>query len=147
MKRKFVNIGLILTVLIMSIIILSVASTTLAAQDDLGPFAQYKGDSDDIPSPLSERQRALRQEALQQIAQGNLVATGPVVEVAHGQFVELARDNEDLIWTVLGEFGNLESPFGILQGGAVGPQHNQIPQPDRAVDNSTIWTPGMRRYA
>jgi immune inhibitor A len=42
---------------------------------------------------------------------------------------------------VLGEFGNLESPFGVLQGGAVGPQHNQIPQPDRTVDNSTIWAP------
>ncbi len=138
MKRKFVNVGLILTVLIMSIIILSVASTTLAAQDDLGPFAQYKGDSDDIPSPLSERQRALRQEALQQIAQGNLVATGPVVEVAHGQFVELAREDEDLIWTVLGEFGDDPSPFF---GGAPGPQHNEIPQPDRSVDNSTIWTP------
>ena len=93
MKRKFVNVGLILTVLIMSIIILSVTSTTLAVQDDLGLFAEYKGDSDDIASPLSERQRALRQEALQQIAQGNLTASGPVVEVAHGQFVELAREN------------------------------------------------------
>lgn len=139
MKHKLINFSLILTLLLVSIFILTATSTTMAAQDD-GLLPQYKGDSDDIPSPLSERQRALRQEALQQIAQGNLTATGPVVEVAHGQFVELAREDEDLIWTVLGEFGNLESPFGVLQGGAPGPQHNQIPQPDRSVDNSTIWT-------
>lgn len=93
---------------------------------------------DDLPHPLEEKRRAKRQEALKQvIAQGK--AKGKVHQVAKGQFVELEREGEESIWTVLGEFGQLESPFGILKGGLPGPMHNQIPEPDRNVDNSTIW--------
>jgi len=29
----------------------------------------------------------------------------------------------------------------INHGGTPGPSHNQIPQPDRTVDNTTIWAP------
>ena len=36
-----------------------------------------------------------------------------------------------MLWTVLGEFADL--------------QHNTIPQPDRAVDNTTIWVPDFNR--
>ncbi len=49
-----------------------------------------------------------------------------VVEVARGQYVELAQEDGDAIWTVLGEFGDLP--------------HNTIPEPDRSQDNTTIWT-------
>ncbi len=94
---------------------------------------------DDIPHELGNRNRALKRQAMEMVINGK--AEGPVVEVAKGQFVELAREDEDLIWTVLGEFGDTESPIGILQGGAPGPQHNQIPEPDRTVDNTTIWEP------
>ena len=58
-------------------------------------------------------------------------------EVARGQYVELDREGEDSIWTVLGEFGNTVTPLG----GTPGPLHNQIPEPDRTVDNTTIWAP------
>ena len=30
-------------------------------------------------------------------------------------------------------------------GGTAGPLHNQIPQPDRTVDNTTIWSPDFSR--
>ena len=64
--------------------------------------------------------------------------TEKVHQVANGQYVELAREGEDKIWSVLGEFGNaIVQP----QGGTPGPLHNQIPQPDRTVDNTTIWAP------
>jgi len=66
---------------------------------------------------------------------------GPVAEVAHGQFVELEREGEDLIWTVLGEFGPDDHPAPILYSGIPGPLHNEIPEPDRSVDNTTIWAP------
>jgi len=39
---------------------------------------------------------------------------------------------------VLGEFGAQINP---VTGGTPGPLHNQIPQPDRAVDNVSIWAP------
>ena len=52
----------------------------------------------------------------------------------------LAREKEDSILTVLGEFSNTPNP---LYGGLPGPLHNQIPQPDRNVDNTTIWAPRL----
>ena len=67
--------------------------------------------------------------------------SGPVAEVAKGQFVELEREGEDSIWTVIGEFGPLDHPAPILYSGVPGPLHNEIPEPDRAVDNTTIWAP------
>jgi immune inhibitor A len=82
----------------------------------------------DLSSPLSDKQRELRAEALEQVVSGEATPSGPnqVVEVSKGKFVELAQEDSDAIWTVLGEFGDLP--------------HNTIPAPDRTVDNTTIWT-------
>jgi immune inhibitor A len=43
----------------------------------------------------------------------------------------LEREGEGTLWTVLGEFADL--------------QHNAIPEPDRTVDNTTIWAPDFSR--
>ncbi|MGY1785152.1 immune inhibitor A domain-containing protein [Geodermatophilus sp. SYSU D00698] len=82
----------------------------------------------DLPNPLGDKQRELRQEALEQVVSGQATPQGDnkVVEVAKGQYVELAQEDSDAIWTVLGEFSDLP--------------HNAIPEPDRTVDNTTIWT-------
>ena len=54
---------------------------------------------------------------------------------------------------VLAEFGNERHPSYPDQdtdpatpGPAAfdGPLHNQIPEPDRAVDNSTVWQAGLQ---
>lgn len=97
---------------------------------------------DNIPSALSAEQAAMKEQALEKVMGGKAQAKGnnKVVQVGKGQFVELAQTGEDLIWTVLGEFSDVDSPIGILQGGLPGPQHNEIPEPDRSVDNATIWT-------
>jgi len=83
---------------------------------------------DDLPSPLSDKQRGLRATAVEQVLSGEATPQGDnkVVQVAKGQYVELAREDTDAIWTVLGEFSDLP--------------HNSIPAPDRSVDNTTIWT-------
>ena len=62
------------------------------------------------------------------------------MEVERDLFVELEREGEDLIWTVLGEFGEADSPVPDLASGIPGPAHNQIPEPDLTVNNTTIWT-------
>ncbi|MGY1672351.1 immune inhibitor A domain-containing protein [Geodermatophilus sp. SYSU D00710] len=82
----------------------------------------------DLPNPLGDKQRELREQALEDVLSGEATPRGDneVVEVARGQYVELAQTDSDAIWTVLGEFGDLP--------------HNQIPRPDRSVDNTTIWT-------
>ena len=84
--------------------------------------------SDSLSSPLAEKQDALRAVGLQKLASGQIPAGTKVAQIAKGQYVQLAREGEDSIWTVLGEFGGS------------GPLHNQIPKPDRSVDNTTIWT-------
>jgi immune inhibitor A len=82
----------------------------------------------DLPNPLADKQRELREQALEEVLRGDATPRGDnrVVEVAKGQYAELAQEDSDAIWTVLGEFGDLP--------------HNGIPQPDRTVDNTTIWT-------
>jgi immune inhibitor A len=66
------------------------------------------------------------------------------------QYVELAREKTDRIFVILTEFGNERHPNYPDQdtdpdtpGPAVfdGPLRNQIPEPNRAVDNSTVWQP------
>ncbi len=98
-------------------------------------------DSDNPGHPLADEQEKLTLQAVEQRLHGKGNADGPVAEVAKGQFVELEREGEDLIFTVLGEFGPNDSPFTILQSGVPGPSHNEIPEPDRSIDNTTIWAP------
>ncbi len=121
--------------------------------------------SDDLPNPLEEKRRDLREQALSEVLNGTLtteVRNGSVVakvgeterRSANGtvkkksQYVELQREKTDRIFVILAEFGTQRHASYPDQdtdpdtAGPVtfdGPQHNQLPQPDRAVDNSTVW--------
>lgn len=95
-----------------------------ASQDQNAPSR-----GDDRAHPLGDAQAALREQALE--AKLNGKAQGKTHEVARGQYVELEREGEDPVLTVLGEFADLK--------------HNQIAQPDRSVDNTTIWTADFSR--
>jgi immune inhibitor A len=108
---------------------LTVAATPAAAQDT-GPAKDSVAIKvDDRPDPLTTRQRELKQKAVEARLRGK--AYGRKHEVARGQFVELEREGEDPVWTVLGEFGDFT--------------HNSIAEPDRAHDNTTIWSPDFSR--
>ncbi len=70
------------------------------------------------------------------------------------QYVELSRETTDRVFVLLVEFGNDRHPDYPDQdtdpdtpGPARfdGPLHNEIPEPDRTVDNSTIWHPDFDR--
>jgi immune inhibitor A len=135
MKQRIVSILGIL-VLIVSMLPASVLAASGAASGVADEVPNVGANSDNPHHPLGDQQAALKAIGLQ--ARLNGKAKGKVHEVAKGQFVELAREGEDSIWTVVGEFGNSISP---TYGGAPGPQRNHIPQPDRTVDNSTIWAP------
>ena len=76
---------------------------------------------DDLQHPLGQAKRALHQKALEAKLVGK--ASGKVHEVAKGQYVELERTGEDLIFTITAEYANFP--------------HNNIAEPDRAVDNTT----------
>jgi len=95
---------------------------------------------DNLPSRLGDKQADLKQTAQALVLNGQASTKGAnkVVKVAKGQYVELAQEGQDEILTLLGEFGNQIHP---VTGGTAGPLHNQIPQPNRAVDNTTLWQP------
>ena len=70
--------------------------------------AHGKRHRDDLPNPLSDKQRALKQAAIEMVLSGKVKpqANGGVVEVSKAQFVELTLEDTDLIWTFLAEFGS-----------------------------------------
>jgi immune inhibitor A len=115
------------------------ASAVTAAPGAGGPGAEPQAQQgrDSLAHPLGKKQQSLRTKGVQLKLSGKLAPDTKVAKIAKGQYVELAREGEDTIWTVLGQFGSAVDP---TYGGTPGPQHNQIPAPDRAVDNSTIWT-------
>jgi immune inhibitor A len=85
--------------------------------------------SDDRSDPITAHQQELKKAALE--AKLNGKAPGKVKEVAKGQYVELEREGEGAVWTVLGDFADLH--------------HNEMPEPDRTVDNTTLWVPDFNR--
>ena len=123
--------------IVVGLVMMSISSAAFATPAANGKDRQPK--NDDLMHPLKTQQRELREKGLE--AKLNGKAYGKTYEVARGQYVELAREGEGAIWTVLGEFGPLDHPAPILFSGVPGPLRNQIPQPDRSVDNTTIWAP------
>ena len=127
-----------------------------------------RGAGDDLPNPLEDKRRALRQEAVADVVSGrakaekrgvstvlNLgrtfgtgTAGGKLPKKGRDQYVELAREKTDKIFVILAEFGNERHPdfpdkdVNPNTAGPVtfdGPLHNQIPKPDRSLDNTTNW--------
>ncbi len=130
MKAKWFSTLLIIVLL--AIAIVPLASAAPVAADD-GPIFAGRGD-DNLSHPLGDEQAALKAKAMEAKLQGK--GNGKTKEVAKGQFVELGLEKNDRVFVIVAEFGNSIHP---AYGGAVGPLHNQIAQPNRAVDNNTIW--------
>jgi immune inhibitor A len=111
--------------------------------------------SDNLRSPLAVKQDAMRQKALEKRLKGDQSAQGKVAKLGKGQYVQLEREGTDRIFAVIVEFGDKQytggagstAPPGTFTGppkdgsttDVTGPLHNQIPAPDRTVDNSTLW--------
>jgi immune inhibitor A len=136
----------LLTILSSLALLLSLTAGTVSASPDQ---AKRLSKSDNLPGKLAQKQQVLKQKALDMVLKGQATPQGSnqVVEVAKGQFVELALDKTDQIFTLLGEFGDQvgihsHGTLGTINhGGDPGPLHNEIPEPDRTLDNTTIWAP------
>ncbi len=139
MKAKWFSTFLILAMLILSFVPNAGAASVAPASNGTDELPMEGANTDNPGHPLGDAQAELRLKGFE--AKINGKTSGPVAEVAKGQFVELAREGEDSIWTVIAEFGALDHPAAILYSGVPGPVHNQIPEPDRTVDNTTIWAP------
>ncbi|MCK4899728.1 MAG: hypothetical protein KAS38_13170, partial [Anaerolineales bacterium] len=117
MKTKLFSI---LVILVLLVSVAAVATAAPAADEE----PNLAGKKDDRLDPKTEEQRALHEMAME--AKLNGKALGKTHEVAKGQYVELERLGEDSVWTVMGEFNDFS--------------HNSIAEPDRSVDNTTMWT-------
>jgi immune inhibitor A len=152
---------------------LAIAAPTAASAAPATADQQATQGADDQAGPAELNRRALRQQALAGVLNGTLKAekrgASTVVKVGKKQaakkagltttapvdeYVELAREKTDRIFVVLAEFGIERHPSYPDQDTAPavpgparfdGPLHNQIPQPNRAVDNSTLWQPNYDR--
>ncbi|GGJ87642.1 protease [Streptomyces camponoticapitis] len=120
--------------------------------------APRKGDvGHDLDGPFSKQREQQRKAALEQVLSGDakIMKRGgsQVVKLDDKKYVELGREKTDKIFTILVEFGDEvddtttydpdgadgpEAPI-TKYGGEPGPQHNEIAEPDRKVDNSTAW--------
>jgi immune inhibitor A len=106
----------------------------------------------DLKGPLTDEQDALHEKAVQLRLEGK--AKGEKVKIGK-RWVELTREDTDKIFVVVAEFGNTRhasfpdtNPDGTPASDALtfdGPEHNKIPEPDRSVDNSTLWQPDYDR--
>ena len=130
--------------------------------------------SDELNNPLESKRRDLREAALTDVLSGKATAVkkngSTVVKVGSSatsrkagakaaakkkdQYVELAREKTDKIFVILAEFGNERHPSYPDQDTAPatpgpatfeGPLHNAIPEPDRTVDNTTVWQADYNR--
>src|SRR5690606_20010487 len=91
----------------------------------------------DLGSPRSRERNERRQKALKERIAGK--GKGKVHQVARGQFVELGLERSDRVFVILVENGNQTATSGVPT--YAGPLHNEIAEPNRALDNSTIWQP------
>ena len=98
---------------------------------------------DDLPHPLGDKQRAMKDEAIKQLIKGDakvVTKNGSrsiqLGEGAEKQFVQYDVERTENVLTILTEFGDEIDP---RTGGEPGPLHNQIAEPDRSEDNTTVW--------
>lgn len=127
MASKLVRLALISSLLFL-IAVPAVGAAVRAsrgAADEPSPSAK----SDNRMTAADVRKADLLQKGLE--AKLNGKAYGKTYQVARGQFVQLAREGEGAVWTVLGEFADFP--------------HDNMPEPDRAVNNTTIWVPEFSR--
>jgi immune inhibitor A len=154
----------------------AVSATPAPTVKNVGTSADRPDDvaGHELPNPMEDKRRALRQEALTELLSGKGTVekrgastvmkvstrtapaaadkTGAVTAQAtsQDQYVELSREKTDKIFVVLTDFGTERHPDypdkdlePSIEGPKTfeGPENNQIPAPDRTVDNSTVWQP------
>jgi immune inhibitor A len=134
--RRIPRAALVLgTIGVLSIGALSPAMAASPSKDGGGPAKAVR--SDNHAGPLTQRQEARRKAAQRLILSGKASPNEDgVVQLAEDKYFQAAVTGTGQIFTILSEFGDAGS--GKL-GRIPGPVHNQIPEPDRTVDNNTHW--------
>ncbi|MCG8347354.1 MAG: immune inhibitor A [Chloroflexales bacterium] len=140
--------GLHLAVMVVLTLALASMGTPARAapppEHDLTDVVQFG--QDNLAHPLGKRLTQERQQGLQHLLAGQPTVSGSqgrVIQLAKNRYAELVREDTDRVFVLLAEFGNQSHPD--FPNGTDGPLHNQIAQPDRQTDNTTIWQADYNR--
>lgn len=103
--------------------------------------------ADDRTDTAEEQRRTLNQQAVEKVVRGEAPVQqrggSKSVQVAPGQWAQYGLEDSDQILSFLIDFGTQVDPR--FPASTPGPVHNQIPEPNRSVDNSTNWLPDFSR--
>ncbi|NMM23898.1 MAG: protease, partial [Phycicoccus sp.] len=145
MKRRTLRVLTGVAVTALAVSTLQIPAQAANAPTDRDPAATQAKKSDDLKSPLGEKQRALREKATQQLIKGIAkieTKGGQKVINVGGEYVQYDVEREESIFTILADFGKKTKKATL---GTAGPLNNQIVAPDRiwdgsaTDDNSTYW--------
>lgn len=147
--------GLAASALVLALMPLSASAGTtagVAPEDGAASSARH----DDLPHPLGDAQRKLREEAVDQLLKGEtdvvtkhgsnvievksddaLSAKGKGKGKRRSKYVQYDVDREASVFTILTDVGEQTKP---AQGGPAGPSHNEIAEPDRDWDKTRVTT-------
>jgi Immune inhibitor A-like metallopeptidase, VEG domain len=101
---KRLLIGLIIAILLVALIPTFSSASELSS--NTSGESGFIPKEDNLPDPLTDKQLKLKKKALEANLNGK--AYGKTYQVSRGQYVELEREVEGAIWTVLGEFADLK---------------------------------------
>ena len=162
MKRRHISVLSGVAAAAVALTMAPAQAQATPVQGDKEPKAANR--AHDLPNPLGDAQRALRQEAINKLIKGQATTEtrgGQRVitikgstkakqgsKAAKDRYVSWPTNREEDIFTILANFGDQTMP---TQGGTAGPVVNQIPAPDRnwdgsaTDDNSTYWVSDFNR--
>src|SRR5674476_553272 len=128
MKRRTLRVLTGVAVTALAVSTLQIPAQAANAPTDRDPAAAQAKKSDDLKSPLGEKQRALRETAVQQVIKGTakIETKGgqQVINVGKGQYVQYDVEREESIFTILTDFGTAAKT--TLTGGTAGPLNNPV---------------------
>jgi len=127
MHTKFLRLALLAVLL--SLIAVPAAWAAVVVTNGAADAHGRQARSDNRLTPADVRKADLLQKGLE--AKLNGKAYGKTYEVARGQYVQLELKGTGMIWTVMGEFSDFP--------------HNKIAEPDRTVNNTTLWVPDFSK--
>ncbi|THJ67164.1 M6 family metalloprotease domain-containing protein [Arthrobacter echini] len=117
----------------------STASTSFSSSPSADGTAKKL---DDRADPAAEERRELNRQAVEKVIAGEAKVENrngsKAVKIAPGQWAQYGLQDSDRILSFLVDFGTQVDPR--FPSSAPGPAHGAIPEPNRAVDNSTYWS-------
>ena len=105
MSSKLLRFALL--AVLAALVVVPIAGAALVSRSGAASDGAKGAKNDNRLIGLDLKKQALLEKGLQKKLRGK--AYGKVAEVARGQYVQLAREGQGAVWTLLGEFSDLQA--------------------------------------